>query len=154
MFSILLLQFVHSAILPGPCPHLPGQIKTNLNMKSKKPDLDKLYSFLGPWMIMVEEKAQAAQITCPGTRFDLIDDKLLRQSQSYFIPRSKRKNTKDGEDEYLIHMNELLHFRHSDPTIGFLENASHHSTVEDMISDIRNDTLNVRLFDSQFIKYS
>ena len=145
LFSFFSLGF--GAIQPGPCPHKPGELKTLMNMESEKPDSGKLHAFLGPWMVMVEEKQQAEQITCPGTRFDQIDEKVLRLSQSYFIPRSKRRS-KNADDEYLIHMNDLLHFRHADPTVGFIENSDHFSKIDDMLKNLKKDEVNYQLFDS------
>ena len=45
-------------------------------------------------------------------------------------------------------MNDLMHFRHSDPSIGFRENANYYSKVDTMIQDMKKDKLNIRLFDS------
>lgn len=65
---------------------------------------------MGPWMVVIDEKSQNDDVTCSGIRFDLIDEKILRQSQSYFIKAEKR--TEDLPDEYSISMSTLLHFRH------------------------------------------
>ncbi len=91
-FSLILL-LIQSFILctfayqPGTCKYRPGDIQTPINKDPSQ--IEKLGNILGPWMVVLDEKSQAADLACFGSRFDHIGDRLLRLSRSYLFTREK-----------------------------------------------------------------
>ena len=106
-------------------------------------------------MVIVDEKSQATDLACSGTRFDHVGDRLLRLSRSYVFTKQKLELMKEmgqlsenEKQEYTIDMSLLLDFAHKDPTIAFLESAN----LPDP-GDMEDGKFNAKLFDSQFLKY-
>jgi len=78
------------AYQPGTCKYRPGDIQTPINKDPSK--IEKLGKILGPWMVALDEKSQAADLACFGCRFDHIGDRLIRLSRSYLFTREKLRH--------------------------------------------------------------